>query len=101
MSDLEKKFLENFEQHKGVVFKIVRMYTDHEDDEKDLFQEITFQAWKSYPGFRGESKFSTWLYRIALNTAMVFLKSEKKHSELVANSDTVYVPYDAVFVLGK
>ena len=51
---------------------------DNFDDQKDLFQEITFQAWKAYLRFVGRSAFSTWLYRIALNTTIVFLKSEKK-----------------------
>ncbi len=62
------------------------MYMDDAEDRADLFQEITYQVWKAYPKFRGESEFSTWLYRIALNTAIVFLKSEKKRS-FIANGD--------------
>lgn len=80
MSSLENKFLEEIEKHKGVIFKISKMYMDNLDDQKDLFQEITFQVWKAYPTFEGRSKFSTWLYRIALNTAIIFLKSEKRRS---------------------
>ncbi|TXF78921.1 RNA polymerase sigma factor [Chryseobacterium sp.] len=80
MSALEKKFLEKMEKHKGVIFKISKIYMDNDDDRKDLFQEITFQVWKAYPTFEGRSEFSTWLYRIALNTAILFLKSEKKRS---------------------
>ena len=80
MSLLEKEFLEKIEKHKGVIFKISKMYMDNFDDQKDLFQEITFQVWKAYPTFEGKSQFSTWLYRVALNTAIVFLKSEKKRS---------------------
>lgn len=80
MSTLEQEFLEKIEKHKGVIFKISKMYMDNFDDQKDLFQEITFQVWKAYPTFEGRSTFSTWLYRIALNTAIVFLKSEKKRS---------------------
>ncbi|WP_018675109.1 sigma factor [Riemerella columbina] len=67
MSALEKEFLDHLEQHKGVVFKIAKMYMDNYHDQEDLFQEITYQAWKSYPNLRGDSKFSTWLYRVALN----------------------------------
>ncbi|MGZ5210534.1 MAG: RNA polymerase sigma factor [Kaistella sp.] len=77
---MEQEFLEKIEKHKGVIFKISKMYMDNFDDQKDLFQEITFQVWKAYPTFEGRSEFSTWLYRIALNTAIVFLKSEKKRS---------------------
>ena len=80
MSSLEKEFLEKIEKHKGVIFKISKMYMDNFDDQKDLFQEITFQVWKAYPTFEGRSQFSTWLYRIALNTAIIFLKSEKRRS---------------------
>ncbi len=80
MSLLEKEFLEKIEKHKGVIFKISKMYMDHLDDQKDLFQEITFQVWKAYPTFEGKSQFSTWLYKVALNTAIVFLKSEKKRN---------------------
>lgn len=78
MSSLEKEFLSKIEKHKGVIFKISMMYMDNEDDRKDLFQEIVYQSWKSYENFQGKSEFSTWLYKIALNTAMVVLKKEKK-----------------------
>lgn len=86
MSSLEKEFLEQIEQHKGVIFKISKMYMDNFDDQKDLFQEIIFQIWKAFPNFEGRSKFSTWMYRIALNTAIVFLKSKKKRS-FITNYD--------------
>ena len=85
MSALEKEFLEKIEKHKGVIFKISKMYMDDFDDQKDLFQEITFQVWKAYPTFEGRSEFSTWLYRIALNTAILFLKSEKRRSFIQNN----------------
>lgn len=80
MSLLEKEFLEKIEKHKGVVFKISKMYMDNPDDQNDLYQEIIYQAWKSYNDFQKKSEFSTWLYRTALNTAIVFLRSEKKRS---------------------
>lgn len=80
MAANEKEFLARMEKHKGVIFKISKMYMDNPDDQKDLFQEITYQVWKSYGTFQGKSEFSTWLYRIALNTAIIFLRSEKKRS---------------------
>ncbi|RLJ33046.1 RNA polymerase sigma-70 factor (ECF subfamily) [Chryseobacterium sp. 7] len=80
MSSPEKEFLEKIEKHKGVVFKISKMYMDNKDDQNDLYQEIIYQAWKSYGDFQKRSDFSTWLYRTALNTAIVFLRSEKKRS---------------------
>lgn len=54
------------------------MYMDNADDQQDLFQEIVCQLWKSYESFRNESQFSTWMYRVAVNTAIVFLKKEKR-----------------------
>lgn len=51
---------------------------DNADDQLDLFQEIVCQLWKSYDSFRNESQFSTWMYRVAVNTAIVFLKKEKR-----------------------
>lgn len=80
MTSLEKDFTDRIEKHKGVIFKISKMYMDNYDDQRDLFQEITYQAWRSFSKFEGRSEFSTWLYRIALNTAITFLKSEKKKS---------------------
>lgn len=86
MASTEKEFLEKIEKHKGVIFKISKMYMDDADDRNDLFQEIIYQVWKAYPNFEGRSKFSTWLYRIALNTAIVFLKTEKRRS-FIKNED--------------
>lgn len=68
----EKEFTQLIEQNRGIIFKVIRLYVNHEEDEQDLFQEILFQAWKSYPRFDGRSKFSTWLYRVALNTTLTF-----------------------------
>lgn len=85
MLKLEKEFLERIEKHKGVIFKISKMYMNNFDDQKDLFQEITFQVWKAFPTFEGRSEFSTWLHRIALNTAILFLKSEKRRSFIQNN----------------
>ena len=62
--------MELIEQNKGLVLKICFFYANTETDREDLFQDILFRAWKSYSSFRNESKFSTWLYKISLNTAL-------------------------------
>lgn len=67
---MEKAFLKAIGEHQGIIHKVSRMYRDSLEDQEDLFQEIVFQLWKSFPGFRNESKVSTWMYRIALNTAL-------------------------------
>ncbi|WP_413999869.1 RNA polymerase sigma factor [Flavobacterium sp. W1B] len=61
-----------------MLHKVSKMYMDNFDDQQDLFQEIVCQLWKAYGSFRGESQFSTWMYRVAINTAIVFLKKEKR-----------------------
>ncbi|SEW55921.1 RNA polymerase sigma factor [Chitinophaga arvensicola] len=78
MKTKEKEFLEQVEAHKGIIHKISRMYMDTDDDQQDLTQEIIYQLWKSYDSFQQQSQFSTWMYRVALNTALVFFKKEKK-----------------------
>ena len=65
-----------------MLYKVCNIYCHTEFDRQDLFQEIIIQLWKSYPKFRGDSKFSTWLYRIALNTAISDLRRQKKHITL-------------------
>src|SRR5690554_5454996 len=84
MTSLSKEdFLEQVFQHQALIHKICRMYRDNREDREDLFQEIIYQLWKSYPQFQGRSKLSTWMYRIGLNTAMAtFRKPEFRHSPL-------------------
>ena len=77
----EKEFLEKIEKHKGMIFKIFKMYLENQEDREDLFQEIILQLWKSYQAFEGKSQFSTWLYRVSLNTAITFLKRDKKRTD--------------------
>jgi RNA polymerase sigma-70 factor (ECF subfamily) len=73
---MQDDFLDVVEAHQAIIYKICRLYRDRKEDQEDLFQEIVFQLWKSWPHFRRESKPSTWMYRIALNTALaVFRKS--------------------------
>ncbi|MFN5169930.1 MAG: RNA polymerase sigma factor [Cyclobacteriaceae bacterium] len=69
---MQKEFTAQIDQNRGIIFKVIRLYVNDPEDEKDLFQEIVFQAWKSYPRFNGQSKFSTWLYRVGLNTVLTF-----------------------------
>jgi len=78
-SELEKTFVDFFKPNQRLIHKICKIYTDSAEDHEDLFQEITVQLWKSFPGFKGEAKFSTWMYKVALNTAMtLFRKPQKK-----------------------
>ncbi|MGB5270139.1 RNA polymerase sigma factor [Eudoraea sp.] len=76
----EESFTRLIKDNEGVIFKITTIYTENGQDQKDLYQEIVYQLWKSYDSFRNESKISTWMYRVALNTAIGQLKKRKKQS---------------------
>jgi len=67
--------------HKALIFKVVRAYTFMAMDQEDLFQEISIQVWRSIPTFRHESSVTTWLYRISLNTAIKWVRKERKHTQ--------------------
>lgn len=76
--DLEHSFVELLEKHQNIVHKVCRLYTNNQDAHNDLFQEITIQLWKAYPKFRGDAKFSTWMYRVGLNTAITLYRKNKR-----------------------
>ena len=81
---LQKEFIEQVMASQGIIHKVCGMYCDDEEDRRDLFQEILIHLWKSYPSFRGEAKFSTWMYRVGLNVAIQhFRKSKKKKEDTV------------------
>jgi RNA polymerase sigma-70 factor (ECF subfamily) len=73
----ETNFLEQVRQHQGIIYKLVGLYATDAEEKKDLYQEVLLQAWKGWHSFRQEAKFSTWLYRICLNT--IFTHQRKKH----------------------
>lgn len=66
----EKIFLEQIRSSQGIIYKLVNLYANTGEEKKDLYQEVLLHAWKAWPAFRGESQFSTWLYRICLNTIL-------------------------------
>jgi len=96
--ELEQKFAQELELHQNIIHKVCRSYTNNEAAHKDLFQEITIQLWKAYPKFRGESKFSTWMYRVAFNTAISLFRKTKRNVETTQIYDNLkeleYHDYD-------
>jgi RNA polymerase sigma-70 factor (ECF subfamily) len=76
---LKEEFLDLVNQNKGIICRISRMYGETNDDRQDLFQEILLNLWKGYDTFRNESKFSTWLYRIALNTCITAYRKRSRN----------------------
>lgn len=79
----EEKFIQLIKENEGIIYKITRIYSNNENDLKDLYQEVVYQLWKSYDSFRGESKLSTWMYRIALNTALFHSKQAARNGHKV------------------
>lgn len=69
--DRQAAFLALVEQHQGILHRVRSLYALDPDDAKDLVQEILMQLWRSFPSFRGEAAFSTWMYQVALNTALL------------------------------
>jgi len=74
----EKEFVEVIQDNEGILYKMTRLYANNKEDQKDLYQDIVYQLWKAFNTFRGDAKLSTWIYRIALNTALLYLKNKKR-----------------------
>lgn len=79
----EMQFVNLLEENQNILHKICRLYTRDIDAHKDLFQEMVIQLWKAYPKFKGESKFTTWAYRVALNTAISLYRNTKRKIQTV------------------
>jgi len=75
---MRKEFVDILNNHRGLIYKVCHLYCDDPEDRKDLFQEIVLQVWKSLGSFREESTIGTWMYRIALNTAITHFRKEKR-----------------------
>ena len=81
----QRDFINLIRKHEGIIYKITRVYVDQEEDQQDLYQEIVYQLWKSFDSFRSDAKWSTWMYRVALNTAISFLKRDKSKLKKVSS----------------
>lgn len=77
----EKEFLEQIKQNQGIIYKLVSLYAADGGEKKDLYQEVLLQAWKSFQSFRNEAKFSTWLYRVCINTILTQKRKGSKYEQ--------------------
>jgi RNA polymerase sigma-70 factor (ECF subfamily) len=114
---LNEEFLVLINQNKGIIYRISRSYGETEADQEDLFQEILLNLWKGFTSFRNESKFSTWLYRIALNTCITAFRKknripnsvsmQEKHKQIPDNqanadyTEDIRLLYNAISKLDK
>lgn len=99
MSDRsQENYLRLIQENEGIIHKLIGLYVDRTNDRKDMYQEILLQAWKSFPNYRSEAKFSTWLYRVSLNTILSYGKKTKQQREVAAkvslDDQTVDAPSD-------
>lgn len=110
--DLEKEFIRLIKEHERIILRICNVYCAESADRADLYQDIAIQLWKSFPNFDRKSKTTTWMYRIALNTAISRFRKEKKRpqqeqitEQFTADSlheeDQIRLLYDAIGSLNK
>ena len=109
--DVDVQFLEMIRQNEGIIYKVTSFYTDTEHPLGDLYQEVVLNLWKAFPSFRGDSKYSTWIYRIALNTCVSFYRRSKKNisyvdismdiPDVVDNNEEIQELYKLINRLGK
>jgi RNA polymerase sigma factor (sigma-70 family) len=91
----QEEFIRIIRENEALIYKVSRVYANTKEDEQDLHQEIVYQLWKSFSSFRNESKLSTWMYRIALNTSIAHLNKEKRKgnyepiSEMMLNESDI------------
>jgi len=76
----EQRFRQCLADHANIMWKVVRAFAVTRQDQEDLLQETALQLWRSLPTFRGEAKTSTWIYRVAFNTALVWKRSETRRN---------------------
>ncbi|MDR1882436.1 MAG: sigma-70 family RNA polymerase sigma factor [Prevotella sp.] len=107
----DAQFLEMIRRNEGIIYKVVSFYADMEHPIGDLYQEVVLNLWKAFPSFRGDSKYSTWIYRIALNTCVSFYRRSKKNTscvdismdipDVVDNNEEIQELYKLINRLGK
>lgn len=83
-SEKEKLFNDTYEANRGLIGKVCYIYATDTDHYHDLYQEVLLNLWANIDSFRGQSKISTWLYRLAINTCLNYLRKDKRQGEQVA-----------------
>lgn len=98
-SNLQQAFATLIQQHEKLVYKVCHLYAADDEDIRDLFQEIVLQAWHGYSRYRGDAAIGTWLYRVALNTAITHKRRQRNaiattpQLPLIDIADDAHTPY--------
>jgi RNA polymerase sigma-70 factor (ECF subfamily) len=85
--NLQTDFQALVEEHKKILYKVSNSYSKDRESRDDLAQEILVQLWRSFGQFDGRCRFSTWMYRIALNVAISFYRRESVRARYVISGD--------------
>ena len=88
------EFLKLLEEHKLIIYKICNSYCKNISDRDDLAQEISYQLWRSFHHFNGSVKFSTWMYRVALNVAITFYRKTTSTGNIIQLAESIKEPED-------
>ncbi len=80
-TQIDQEFIQLVTENQGIIHKVCGMYCNTQQDRDDLFQEVVLQIWRSYGSFKGNSKITTWMYRIALNTAISGFRKKKRRPQ--------------------
>ena len=83
MDNIEFEFTKMIKEHRKTIYTVCYFYSKDSDEVNDLFQEILINLWKGFPKFRGESSYSTWIWRVSLNTCNNQERSKKRNVETV------------------
>jgi RNA polymerase sigma-70 factor (ECF subfamily) len=83
----EAVFTDLIREHQSLLYKVTSIYADNKEDQEDLFQEIVYQLWKYFDSFRNDSKITTWMYRVAMNTSITFIKKKNRRPDSVPIAD--------------
>jgi len=78
----EKDFIVLIQDNHSLIYKITSFYSSNSDEQKDLYQEVVYQMWKSFKSFENRSKVTTWMYRLALNTCITYIKKETRKKNI-------------------
>lgn len=88
---LHERYISLLETNLGIILKISKAYTNTAQDREDLVNDIAYEIWKAFPNFKGKSKVSTWIYRIALNTAMNYQKKNRRKKDFLQDAIGFYI----------
>jgi RNA polymerase sigma factor (sigma-70 family) len=88
--DKKKEFIGIIQENEALIYKVAKVYAYNPAHQQDLYQEIVYQLWKSFPSFRQEARVSTWMYRVALNTSIAYLNKEKKRADRLPIDEALF-----------